>query len=157
MSHNACKNGRYPWQNIGQREYVEDLEVPKHDFVGRYVQAYSFIHWLHIAICISVDVLCSPVCRLRVPLPSLASHATVLIHSKARKDAVRAKFIDDATLAIHDKEHRLPTSLNASIPPFETILSFVNDRNLRKGSLSGSIYVFCGTAAPQAPSSVKTK
>ena len=60
-------------------------------------------------------------------------------HSKDRKHAVLARFIDDATLAIRDEVRRLPTALKSLIPPFETILSFADDSELRKGPLSGSI------------------
>ena len=60
-------------------------------------------------------------------------------HSKDRKHAVLARFIDDATLAVRDEVRRLPTALKALIPPFETILSLADHSELRKGPLSGSI------------------
>ena len=60
-------------------------------------------------------------------------------HSKDKKHAILARFIDDATLAIRQEVRRLPTALKALIPPFETILNLADHPALRKGLLSGSI------------------
>jgi Starter unit:ACP transacylase in aflatoxin biosynthesis len=61
------------------------------------------------------------------------------IHCKDRRHTVLARFIDEATLAIREEVRRLPTTLKALIPPFETILNFADHSELRNGPLCGSI------------------
>ena len=61
------------------------------------------------------------------------------IHSKDRKHAILARFIDDATLAVREEVRRLPAALKALIPPFETVLNLADHPSLRKGPLCGSI------------------
>ncbi|MCJ1247985.1 Atrochrysone carboxylic acid synthase Agnpks1 [Trapelia coarctata] len=60
-------------------------------------------------------------------------------HSKDRRHPILARFIDEATLAIRDEVRRLPTELKELIPPFETILNFADQSELRKGPLCGSV------------------
>jgi len=60
-------------------------------------------------------------------------------YSKDRRYPVLASFLDEATLALRDEVRQLPTSLRTLIPPFETILNFVDYEELQKGPLSGSI------------------
>lgn len=61
------------------------------------------------------------------------------VHSKDKRHAILARFIDEATLAIREEVRRLPTALKGLIPPFETVLNFADHSELRKGPLSGSI------------------
>ena len=60
-------------------------------------------------------------------------------HSKDRQHGILARFIDEATLAVREEVHRLPSSLKGLIPPFQTILNFVDYPELRRGPLGGSI------------------
>ena len=60
-------------------------------------------------------------------------------HSKKRQHPILARFVEEATLAIREEVRQLPIPLNASIPPFETILNFSEFADLRKGQLGGSI------------------
>jgi hypothetical protein len=60
-------------------------------------------------------------------------------HSKDRRHPILARFIDEATLAIRDEVRRLPNKLEELIPPFETILNFADQPELRKGPLCGSV------------------
>lgn len=60
-------------------------------------------------------------------------------HSKDRRHPILTKFIDEATLAIRDEVRRLPAELKELIPPFETILNFADQSELRKGPLCGSV------------------
>ena len=59
--------------------------------------------------------------------------------SKDRRHAILARFISEATLAIRDEVRQLPTALKALIPPFETVLSFADHPDLRKGPLCGAV------------------
>ncbi|KAK4494421.1 hypothetical protein PRZ48_014719 [Zasmidium cellare] len=61
------------------------------------------------------------------------------VHSKDRKHQVLSQFIDEATLAVREEVRALPRALRATVPPFESILDFVNFDELRKGQLAGSI------------------
>ena len=61
------------------------------------------------------------------------------LQMKTKRHAVLARFIDEATLAIRDEINQLSTVLKDMIPPFESILDFVNFAELRKGPLCGSI------------------
>ncbi|KAF7162464.1 hypothetical protein CNMCM5623_007755 [Aspergillus felis] len=60
-------------------------------------------------------------------------------HSKDRRHPTLARFLEEATLAIREEVRRLPTTLRALIPPFESILNFAEFTDLRKGQLCGSI------------------
>ena len=60
-------------------------------------------------------------------------------HSKDRRHPILARFLEEATMAIHDEVRQLPTALRALIPPFETILDFSDLADLRKSQLCGSI------------------
>ncbi|KAL8872794.1 MAG: hypothetical protein Q9174_001638 [Haloplaca sp. 1 TL-2023] len=61
------------------------------------------------------------------------------VHSKDKKHLILAAFLDEATLAIKDEVQKLPRSLKDLIPPFETILNFVEHAHLRQGPLGGSV------------------
>jgi hypothetical protein len=60
-------------------------------------------------------------------------------HSKNSQHSILARFIHEATLAIHGEIRQLPSQLKTLIPPFETILEFASHPELRKGPLCGSI------------------
>lgn len=60
-------------------------------------------------------------------------------HSKDRSHPLLANFIDLATLAVREEIRQLPTAVKSLIPPFQTVLNFVDFADLRKGQLSGSI------------------
>ena len=60
-------------------------------------------------------------------------------HSKDRKHAILSRFIDEAGVAIREEIRLLPHSQKTLIPPFETILSFADFAELRKGPLCGSV------------------
>ncbi|KUI53714.1 Conidial yellow pigment biosynthesis polyketide synthase [Cytospora mali] len=62
-----------------------------------------------------------------------------LRHSKERSHPLLAQFLDEATRAVREEILLLPSALKALIPPFESILNFVDFSELRKGPLSGSI------------------
>jgi Starter unit:ACP transacylase in aflatoxin biosynthesis len=61
------------------------------------------------------------------------------IHSKDRRHPILARFLEEATLAIHEEVRQLPSHLRKLIPPFESILNFADFADLRKGQLCGSI------------------
>lgn len=60
-------------------------------------------------------------------------------HSKDRQYPILARFLEEATLAVREEVRQLPSTLRALIPPFESILDFVEFGDLRKGQLCGSI------------------
>lgn len=60
-------------------------------------------------------------------------------HSKDRHHPNLARFIDETTWAVKDEIQRLPTELKQLIPPFETVLSWAENIELREGLLCGSI------------------
>lgn len=63
----------------------------------------------------------------------------ILAHSKDRSHPVLAHFLDEATQAIREEIRLLPSTLKTIIPPFESVLNFVDFAELRKSELSGSI------------------
>lgn len=60
-------------------------------------------------------------------------------HSKDKKHLILAAFLEEATSAIKEEVQKLPRSLKDLVPPFETILDFVDHQNLRQGPLGGSV------------------
>ncbi|KAF2133650.1 ketoacyl-synt-domain-containing protein, partial [Dothidotthia symphoricarpi CBS 119687] len=60
-------------------------------------------------------------------------------HSKSRRHPVLARFLQEGTTAIRDEVHHLPTELRQLIPTFESILTFLEFSELRKGPLCGSV------------------
>lgn len=60
-------------------------------------------------------------------------------HSKDRNHPVLAHFLEEATRAVREEIRLLPSALKATIPPFESILNFVDFVELSKGPLNGSI------------------
>lgn len=63
----------------------------------------------------------------------------ILTHSKDRSHPVLAHFIEEATRAIREEIRLLPYALRSTIPPFESVLNFVDFTELRKSQLGGSI------------------
>lgn len=63
----------------------------------------------------------------------------LLNHSKDDRHAILARFIDRATSAIRDEAQQLPPAYKALVPPFETILDFVDHRELIKGPIGGAV------------------
>ncbi|KAL8989971.1 MAG: hypothetical protein Q9177_001265 [Variospora cf. flavescens] len=63
----------------------------------------------------------------------------LLTHSKDKKHLILAAFLDEATSAIKQEVQKLPRSAKDLIPPFETILNFVDHPSLRQGPLGGSV------------------
>jgi hypothetical protein len=63
----------------------------------------------------------------------------LLQHSKGRSHPILALFLQEATIALRDEVQQLPTELKALIPPFESVLNFVDFTDLQKGPLSGSV------------------
>ncbi|KAH8810943.1 putative polyketide synthase [Xylogone sp. PMI_703] len=60
-------------------------------------------------------------------------------HSKDRHYPFLAQFISEATWAIKDEVRQLPTELKQLIPPFETILSWAENPELREGLICGAV------------------
>ncbi|MCJ1307459.1 hypothetical protein MMC25_001105 [Agyrium rufum] len=60
-------------------------------------------------------------------------------HSKGKQHHILADFIDEATCALKEEIAKLPSALKALIPPFETIMTFADYADLRKGPLGGSV------------------
>lgn len=60
-------------------------------------------------------------------------------HSKDRGHSILAQFISDCTLAIKDEIRQLSPEHKKIIPPFETILSWAENTELREGLLCGAI------------------
>lgn len=54
-------------------------------------------------------------------------------HSKDKHHRFLAQFISESTWAVKDEVRRLPTELRQLMPPFETILSWVENTELREG------------------------
>nr|POF02470.1 atrochrysone carboxylic acid synthase [Quercus suber] len=61
------------------------------------------------------------------------------VHSKDRRYATLAQFIQEATLAIREEIHSLPAATSALVPPFESVFSFAEEATLRSGPLGASI------------------
>lgn len=70
-------------------------------------------------------------------LPGLARQ--LHLHSKDRRHHILARFLQDATLAIREEVAQLPPALKDLLPPFESVLTFVEYPEMRRGPLSGSI------------------
>ncbi|KAK8022725.1 polyketide synthase [Apiospora rasikravindrae] len=70
-------------------------------------------------------------------LASLARRLQVL--SKQRRHPHLARFLDEATETIRAEVRQLPAVLRDTIPPFQSILDFVDCSELRKGSLGASV------------------
>lgn len=60
-------------------------------------------------------------------------------YSKDKSHPGLAEFIKGATCAVKDEIRRLPTELKQSIPPFESLLSWAENTELREGLLCGAI------------------
>ncbi|EME79056.1 uncharacterized protein MYCFIDRAFT_34361 [Pseudocercospora fijiensis CIRAD86] len=60
-------------------------------------------------------------------------------HSKHRDFPLLARFLNEATAAVKDEVRRLPTELKRLIPPFDNLLSWVENKELREGLLCGAI------------------
>ena len=60
-------------------------------------------------------------------------------HSKDKSHPSLAHFIKEATCAVRDEIRRLPTELKQSSPPFESLLSWAENTELRQGVICGAI------------------
>jgi hypothetical protein len=60
-------------------------------------------------------------------------------HSKTNNHAVLAQFLSEATRAVKEEIRELPAGLRQLIPPFTSILSWVEHPELREGLLCGAI------------------
>ncbi|KXS96182.1 hypothetical protein AC578_2670 [Pseudocercospora eumusae] len=60
-------------------------------------------------------------------------------HSKDKDFPLLARFLNEATSAAKDEVSRLPTELKRLIPPFQTLLSWAENKELREGLLCGAI------------------
>ncbi|SLM39055.1 polyketide synthase [Lasallia pustulata] len=60
-------------------------------------------------------------------------------HSKDKHHPILAQFINETTSAVKDEVRRLPTELKQLIPPFETVLSWAENTELRKGLICGAV------------------
>ncbi|KAF2017041.1 putative polyketide synthase [Aaosphaeria arxii CBS 175.79] len=58
--------------------------------------------------------------------------------SKSRQHPILARFLRESTVAIREEVKQLPTELRQLVPTFESILTFVEFAELRKGALGGS-------------------
>ena len=61
------------------------------------------------------------------------------VHSKDTRYPTLARFINQATLAIHEEVRLLPVTLKTLVPPFETIFSLADHSALRNGPLGGAV------------------
>jgi monodictyphenone polyketide synthase len=64
-----------------------------------------------------------------------------LLHdrSKTTNHEVLARFNRDATRAVKKEIEKLPSNLKTQIPPFESLSSWVEQKELREGELCGAI------------------
>jgi len=60
-------------------------------------------------------------------------------HNKDRHHQILAQFINESTWAVKDEVRRLPTELKHLIPPFETVLSWAENIELREGLICGAV------------------
>lgn len=60
-------------------------------------------------------------------------------HSKDKHFPVLAQFIREATWAIKDEVRQLPTELKQLIPPFNTLLAWAENSQLREGLICGAV------------------
>lgn len=60
-------------------------------------------------------------------------------HSKDRHYPILARFIQEATWAINDEVRQLPSELKRLIPPFDTILNWAENTELREGLIRGAV------------------
>ncbi|KAH7396389.1 putative polyketide synthase [Pyrenochaeta sp. MPI-SDFR-AT-0127] len=61
------------------------------------------------------------------------------LHSKDDRHSLLACFIAKSTKVIKEEVSHLPSEIKQHIPPFETILSWAEDNNLRDGLLCGAV------------------
>ena len=60
-------------------------------------------------------------------------------HSKDKHHPILARFIHEATWVIKDEIRRLPNELKQLVPPFETVLSWVENTELRESLICGAV------------------
>lgn len=60
-------------------------------------------------------------------------------HGKDKHFPILAQFIHEATWAIKDEVRQLPTELKQLIPPFNTILAWAENTQLREGLICGAV------------------
>ena len=61
------------------------------------------------------------------------------VHSRDIRYPTLARFIHQATLAIHEEVHLLPVTLRMLVPPFETVFNLADHSALRNGPLGGAV------------------
>ena len=59
--------------------------------------------------------------------------------SKDKHHPSLAQFINETTWAVKDEVRRLPTELKQLIPPFENVLSWAENTELREGLICGAV------------------
>lgn len=59
--------------------------------------------------------------------------------SKTIEHEVLARFLRDATRAVKNEIEKLPSNLKNQIPTFETLISWVEKKELREGELCGAV------------------
>ena len=60
-------------------------------------------------------------------------------HSKNKHHPTLVQFIHEATRVVKEEIRTLPSELKGLIPPFETILSWAEDNELRDGLICGAV------------------
>lgn len=60
-------------------------------------------------------------------------------HSKDNNHPVLSRFIAEATRAVKEEIQSLPTELKTLIPPFDNILSWAENAELREGLIRGAV------------------
>lgn len=61
------------------------------------------------------------------------------VHSKDKRHPILAKFIHEATEALHEEVRLLPNTLRTLVPSFETIFNLADHDGLRTGPLGGAV------------------
>lgn len=75
----------------------------------------------------------------QLPWDHLGTHLRRLqALSKDRRHAILKAFFDEATYVLHGEVAQLPAALQAEIQPFESIVDFGFQSQLRDGQLGGS-------------------
>ena len=60
-------------------------------------------------------------------------------NSKDTEHPLLARFISESTFVVKDEIRKLPSELRRLFPPFETVLTWVEDNELREGTLCGAV------------------
>lgn len=60
-------------------------------------------------------------------------------HSKDKRFRILASFLEECTEVIKEEARKLPQQLQDFLPPFQTLLSLVDDSQFRRGPLGGAL------------------